>query len=252
MAQGTGGAGGAARIPEAGVREEALALMTAAAQQGILLRVLGGAAVAIRCPSSAQPPLARAYKDVDLAGTDRQNRQIQNFLRSMGYRGDDQFNALQGSERLLFWDDTNGRQLDVFLDKIKMCHQLPLRDRLAVDDITLAPVDLLLTKLQVVQTNERDLKDSAALILDCEIDADRLAKLLGSDWGWWRTATEVLGKVDAYVAAQVDFARRDEARAKIARLRQSIDAQPKSMGWRARARIGDRIRWYELPEEDYQ
>ncbi len=143
-------------------------------------------------------------------------------------------------------------ELDVFLDKIKMCHELRLRDRLTVDDITLAPVDLLLTKLQVVQTNERDLKDSAALILDCEIDAHRLAQMLGSDWGWWRTATEVLAKVDAYVAAQTDFARRDEGRANIARLRQSIDAQPKSIGWKARARIGDRIRWYELPEEDYQ
>ena len=244
--------GDSVRVPLESVREEALALMAAAAQRGVLLRALGGAAVAIRCPSSAQPPLARIYKDVDVVGTDRQNREIQSFMRSMGYRGDDQFNALQGSERLLFWDDTHGRQLDVFLDKIKMCHELRLRDRLTVDDITLAPVDLLLTKLQVVQTNERDLKDSAALILDCEIDADRLAKMLGSDWGWWRTATEVLAKVDAYVAAQTDFARRDEGRANIARLRQSIDAQPKSIGWKARARIGDRIRWYELPEEDYQ
>src|ERR1035437_6862976 len=242
--------GGSTRIPLEGVREEALALMAAAAQSGVLLRVLGGAAVAIRCPSSAQPPLARAYKDVDVVGTARQNREIQSFMRSMGYRGDDQFNALQGSERLLFWDDTHGRQLDVFLDKIKMCHELRLGDRLVVDDITLAPVDLLLTKLQVVQTNERDLKDSAALILDCEIDVDRLAKVLASDWGWWRTATEVLAKVDAYVATQANFPRRDEGRANIARLRKSIDAQPKSIGWKARARIGDRIRWYELPEED--
>lgn len=82
--------GDSVRVPLESVREEALALMAAAAQRGVLLRALGGAAVAIRCPSSAQPPLARIYKDVDVVGTDRQNREIQSFMRSMGYRGDDQ------------------------------------------------------------------------------------------------------------------------------------------------------------------
>jgi len=29
----------------------------------------------------------------------------------------------------------------------------------------------------------------------------------------------------------------------------SIDAQPKSLRWKLRARVGDRMSWYELPEE---
>ena len=28
-----------------------------------------------------------------------------------------------------------------------------------------------------------------------------------------------------------------------------IDDEPKSGRWRLRARVGDRVRWYELPEE---
>ena len=28
-----------------------------------------------------------------------------------------------------------------------------------------------------------------------------------------------------------------------------IDAQPKSLKWKLRARVGDRLSWYELPEE---
>jgi hypothetical protein len=28
-----------------------------------------------------------------------------------------------------------------------------------------------------------------------------------------------------------------------------IEAEPKSRGWKLRARIGERKRWYELPEE---
>jgi hypothetical protein len=214
--------------------------------------MFGGAAIAIRCPSAAHPPLQRPYKDLDLVGIDRQSREIQAFLTEMGYRGQEQFNALQGSERLLFFDDAHARQLDVFLDEFKMCHRLRLADRLALDELTLAPVDLLLTKLQVVETNERDLKDAAALILDCQLDLKRLARLLASDWGWWRTATEVLGKLDRYVRGLPAFERRDELLEGIVTIRRAVDLEPKTLGWKARARIGERVRWYELPEEDYQ
>jgi hypothetical protein len=37
-----------------------------------------------------------------------------------------------------------------------------------------------------------------------------------------------------------------------ARLREVLDrieAEPKGRGWKLRARIGERKRWYELPEE---
>ena len=30
---------------------------------------------------------------------------------------------------------------------------------------------------------------------------------------------------------------------------QLIDAQPKSLKWKLRNRVGDRVSWYELPEE---
>jgi hypothetical protein len=33
------------------------------------------------------------------------------------------------------------------------------------------------------------------------------------------------------------------------RLRDRIEAEPKSLRWRLRARVGDRVRWYELPED---
>jgi hypothetical protein len=34
-----------------------------------------------------------------------------------------------------------------------------------------------------------------------------------------------------------------------ARLRQLADGAPKSMKWRVRAGVGEKVRWYELPEE---
>jgi hypothetical protein len=32
-------------------------------------------------------------------------------------------------------------------------------------------------------------------------------------------------------------------------LRQALEHEPKSMRWKMRAAVGDRVRWYELPEE---
>jgi hypothetical protein len=130
---------------------------------------------------------------------------------------------------------------------MRMCHLLELGERLGGDGgLALDATDLLLSKLQVVETNERDLKDASALLLDCAIDDVRIAALLASDWGWWRTTTMVLERVERYAAnAGLDLGER------IAALRARIDAEPKSRRWRLRARVGERKRWYDLPEEDH-
>lgn len=235
------------QAPLPDLREEALRVLGAASDKGITLRAIGGVAVALRCPSSTRIPLARAYKDLDVVGLSSERHAIAALLADIGYVADNEFNALHGHRRLLHYDRTNGRQLDSFLDRFDMCHSLDLRGRLALDNLTLAPADLLLSKLQVVEINERDLKDMLALLLDAEIDDGRVALVCSEDWGWWRTVSENLEKVVAY-ALQEDV-EVDAVRARIAVLRERIADQPKSLRWRARARVGDRVRWYELPEE---
>jgi hypothetical protein len=37
---------------------------------------------------------------------------------------------------------------------------------------------------------------------------------------------------------------------RIGQLQEAIERAPKSLAWRVRAAIGERVRWYELPEED--
>jgi len=142
------------------------------------------------------------------------------------------------------------RQLDVILDRLEMSHVLELKERLLLDPETLPPADLLLTKLQVVEINERDLKDAAALLHDTVIDGERVGELAGSDWGWWRTMTQNLDHVASWCETLSGF---EEGRERIVRqideLRKRIDEQPKSMRWKVRARVGERVRWYELPEE---
>jgi hypothetical protein len=227
----------------------ARALVTAGDADGVSLRMVGGIAVRFLCPSAVHGPLARTCKDIDLVARSKQRPEIDAVLTGLGYLPDEEFNLYQGAIRLNYAHPETRVSVDIFLDRLAMCHCLELADRLALQPLTLDPADLLLSKLQIVQTNERDLQDATALLSDTTIDHDRIAGVLAADWGWWRTSTEVLDRVAAY-AGELDA--RDvggRAVAAAARLREAIDEHPKSRKWRLRARVGDRVAWYELPEE---
>ncbi len=158
---------------------------------------------------------------------------------------------LNGGERLIFDDPAQGRHVDVFLDVLRMCHDLDFRRRLNLDAQTLPLADLLLSKLQIVEMTERDALDTLAILRDqtlrdgdeAGINLRRLAEVCGGDWGWWRTTGDNLEKLSVRSAGFAD------CREQVLRLRQFLRDVPKSPRWRARAVIGDRKRWYELPEE---
>jgi hypothetical protein len=237
--------------PLADLRQEAPRVLDELDRREIPARAVGGLAVHLRCPSAARPPLARDYKDLDLATLYAGARPLTQALEALGYEGDREFNALHGRERLLFWDATNGRQLDVFVDRMVLCHTLDLGDRVTREPRTLPLADLLLAKLQVVELNERDLKDATALLADHDlgpdgVDAERVTEVLAGDWGWWRTATATLRRVASYAGELDGFAAVVE---RAGDLGERIEAAPKSRRWRMRAKIGERKRWYELPEE---
>jgi hypothetical protein len=227
----------------------ARAVVAAGDAAGVSLRMVGGIAVRCLCPSAVAGPLARTCKDIDLVARSKQRPEIDAVLTGLGYLPDEDFNLYQGAIRLNYAHPETRASVDIFLDRLTMCHRLELADRLDLQPLTLDPADLLLSKLQIVQTNERDLQDATALLSDTTVDPDRIAGVLAADWGWWRTSTEVLGRVVAY-AGELDH--RDvggRAATAAAQLRAAIDERPKSRRWKLRARVGERVAWYELPEE---
>jgi hypothetical protein len=139
--------------------------------------------------------------------------------------------------------------LDVIIDHFTMCHSLDLRPRLSLEELTLPTADLLLMKLQVFETNERDLLDAIALLVDGDVDLERVAEVLAGDWGWWRTATQVLEKIENYAARIEDEALSRGVTKAVKRVLEQVNRAPKGLRWRTRAKVGDRARWYELPEE---
>ncbi|MEA2361339.1 MAG: hypothetical protein QOD71_484 [Thermoleophilaceae bacterium] len=229
---------------------DSVALVRAAEAAGISLRIIGGLAVQILCPSASHAPLARPCKDLDLVGRSKQRKQIEAFMSTRGYQPARQFNLLHGETQLMFGDSRG--TVDVFLDALRMCHTLPLADRLDHGDVTLGAADLLLSKVQIVQTTDRDLLDVVALLKDADIDERRVAEVLAADWGWWRTATEVLERARAFAADLPGLSDADAVQSRADGLLARIESEPKSRRWRMRARVGERMRWYELPDESQE
>jgi hypothetical protein len=237
----------------ADVVAEGRRIVAAAAEQRLPLRLLGGVAVRLRVPA-LPPALEREYKDLDFATTKKASGDTQKLLRDLGYEPHVGFNAMNSRERLLFFDDAHGRQLDVFVGSFRMCHQIPLEQRLDVHSDTVPAAELLLTKLQIVELNEKDVRDTVALLHEHEVTDDdaglnaaRVASLCAADWGLWRTITHNLAEVGRHLEDyDVDRAR---VAGRLRRVQERIEAAEKSRAWRLRARVGERKRWYELPEE---
>jgi len=232
-------------------------LLGIASRDGVPLRLLGGIAVRLKAPS-VPPSLDRAYKDIDFAVTKKGGGAADKLLKGAGYEPHVAFNAMHARERGLYYDDVNGRQVDLFIDAFRMCHEIPLGKRLEVENDTVPLAELMLTKLQIIELNEKDIRDTVLLFHGHEIgDTDdgavngaHIAVLCADDWGLWRTITANLERCRGHVT---DYELPDEDRARIEQrfdqLLERIEAEPKSRGWRRRAKVGDKKRWYELPEE---
>ncbi|GAI23091.1 unnamed protein product, partial [marine sediment metagenome] len=66
-----------------------------------------------------------------------------------------------------------------------------------------------------------------------------------------RTVTMNLEKVKNYLSSvpELPEQERQNGEAKVARLLQEIEGEPKSLKWRMRARVGDKKKWYRDVEE---
>ncbi len=222
------------------------------------MRLMGGLAIWMRSESVHEPPFARQYADIDFAVSSRARAEVKAFLDDQGYVPEKLFNAIHGAQRLNYAEPNGRWTMDVLIDELSMSHKLDLRGRLDGPEPTIPLSDLLLTKLQIWQINRKDLGDALCLLADHplgkdgadgEIGLDRMAAVLGADWGFCHTVERNLGKIaELWAVEPVPGARFDVARQVEAALA-AIDAAPKTLRWKTRARVGERLQWYETPEE---
>ena len=240
--------------------EVSVEVVRAANAKGIPLKLLGGQAVRVLCPLF--PHRARNDQDMDFACVSSKKRDVMAFFEERGFLGDPRFNLLHGDRQMYFTTADGTTSVDVIMDKLNMCHVLDFSDRIDRMPDTLDVTDLLLTKLQIVELNEKDVHDLFHLLSAFEvrpgdepgtIGLDRIGRLVAGDWGWWRTVTMNLDKLIRLAGADhgdlLPEARRFEPAEQARSIRTACDEVPKTMKWKLRAKVGDRVQWYEVPEE---
>lgn len=251
---------------------EALRIVDAAQERGLLLRLMGGMAVRAHAPDWTHRT-RRVEVDLDFATRSRDRAGVYQLLEAEGYTPDRRHNALFGGHQGYFVDVARNRPVDVLIDRLEMCHRIDFSDRLLKARPTLPLAELLLSKLQVVKINRKDVLDALVLLAEHPLGDDdghpdsalglgaislpRIMSFTSNDWGWWRTVT---GNLDVlrqfleteFVAADLDVGSRPvrfDALSQVDALRQAIDTAPKSGRWKLRAAIGERQKWYAEPEE---
>jgi hypothetical protein len=241
--------------------EEALRIVHAATQQGLILRLLGSLAFQIHSPRTGhlQKILGRAYTDLDYAGYSREAPRMEPFFSSLGYRGDAEVNLYFAGQRMIFQHPDNGFHADVFFDKLNFCHEIKWLGRLEADSPTLPLAEMLLEKMQIVKINEKDIIDTIMLLLEHElgthdqdaINVSQISELCAQDWGLWRTTTMNLGKVALLSQQYAALSVGEKARmtAQVEAILEHIDRQPKTTAWKIRSKLGDRVKWYQDVEE---
>jgi hypothetical protein len=234
--------------------EHARQLTQEADERDIHLRLIGSIGFRNLCDETLhQDMLNREIGDIDFVGLKSEKGDIREMFEDIGYTIDK--DVLLGTEgsRFVFYDSNH--EIDIFLDGISMCHSLDLRDRLTVNpnSVCLNPSDLLLEKAQIVDINEKDLKDILLLFLEYSVTENNeginqsyILDLLSNRWGFYYTVTQNLNKVIRY--AERSPLNSDQVtliKSRVDNLLDALRTEPKSLRWRFRSKIGTRIKWYE-------
>lgn len=242
-----------------GTFEFAVETVRHASDRGLPMRLLGGQAVRYLTPGFL--PRIEAGQDIDFAIASSAARDVTTFLVDNGFAPDEQFNALHGRRQMYFRAPDSFTSVDIIVDQLSMCHVLDFQSRIDRMPHTLDVDDLLLSKLQVVEQTAKDIHDIAYLLSAFPISEDdrpgviglsRFGGVVAQDWGWWRTVTNNLEKAIAHfngtfnhvLPPDAPYSAIEQARSLI----EHAEEVPKSRRWKLRSRVGERVRWYELPE----
>lgn len=239
--------------------DQALEILGEAKKRNLLVRLIGSTAFVVHCPENRSlfKALDRRLTDVDLISYSSASQSaFDDMFAALGYEPIRSLGWHAAARDIYVNDDK--LYVDVFKDTLSYCHVIDFKDRLELDEPTITLVDLMLEKLQVVEINEKDFKDMAILLLEHElgsddpekIDSDYLAELWSKDWGFYYTGTTNLKKLNQYLKGieALETTQKNSIKDKINRILNQVEAEPKSVRWKLRSKIGTKMRWYEEVE----
>jgi hypothetical protein len=256
-------------IPSQVFLEEARRIVDEGAKHDIILRIIGG--VGIRLHTMEWQETARRlgrlgeseqqeFTDLDFMAYRKQRPRLNEVFDALGYSMRRPTLSSAASERRIYFHPKGWFFVDVFFDELRVAnHPLNFKNRLELDSPTITPTDFLLEKLQIVNMGGKDFKDALILFLAHSVEeneapetisADYIADLMSKDWGFWYTLTTNLKGIKEIVPglSELRDSERETIIARVEVLLGHIEACPKTVKWKLRAKIGTRQRWYEPVE----
>ncbi len=235
--------------------QETCRIIAEAKHHRIDLRVLDAVAVWLSTTRTRWLLTPIEKREIHLGARSVDGEALAKLFQKLGYDENKRFNAYYGKQRLHFLLPSRNLSIDVFLDVFSMYHRLDMVGYLSDGEIVLVETPLLLTLLQTVEASDAIRRDLCALLIEHDlsvgpekgkIDASAVTRLCADDWGWFKTVTVNLDRLNTFAAALTP-ADRAIVNERTQRLQQSIASAPKSLRWQTRARVGESARWYETP-----
>jgi hypothetical protein len=236
---------------------EALRIIEEASKKSLILRACGGVGLLLRLENrSILEGLGRdPFRDIDLVGVSERRAAYRRFFDDLDYEVDrDLLIAGEGKRYSFQRRDDPTLEVDLFIDRLDMCHPIELRSRMTLHPHTIPLADILLQKLQIVEPTRKDVVDVAALLASHELDdgnaegldAEYVCHLLAEDWGFCHTVLINLDRTERQLDEfALDPRLGETIRRRLGELRTRIDSAPKSRRWRLRAKIGTKKKWYQ-------
>jgi hypothetical protein len=261
---------------------EARRIIGSGNERGVILRLTGG--LAVRHYAIDLEFAERDYSDIDLIGLKRQAGDIHDVFDGLGYRENLHVAMSTGNSQRQYFKPQRTLEshahmtkrahaaplvsavppsdhVDVFLDAMRMDHQIDFRDRLQINTYAIDPADLFLSKLQIVNLNEKDVHDVITLCKDVYVDfqphpgvldLEHVAETCASDWGLY---IDVMSNIDTVMERVDDY---DLSPRQASRVQRTLELaqdmmteHSKGLRWRLRSRIGKRLKWYNEVEEQF-
>lgn len=234
-------------------------ILNACKNENVLIRVLGSMAFHIHCHTYEylQTTKGRVYSNIDVGSYSVHGRHIRDIMTKLGYTENREVFVLSGAEHAVFYKQD--LRVDVYYEKLDFCHTINLRDRLEYDSPTIPLAELLLQKMQNISIDEKDLIDTIMLLLEHplgEIDGEiinikLIAHLCANEWGLWRTTTINLRKVIQFAESYTELTpeQKHKVESQVNELISRLNSEPKSLPWKVRDQMGDRVKWYKDVEE---
>jgi len=240
--------------------EFGMGLVEIGEKQGVTLRLLGHLAVRQHITRHFEllDHLERIpTHDVDFMGYSKEQNEADRMFIGLGYEPDPSvaYSQEYGVKRLIYHHRETKIMVEIFLDQLPMSHTIDFLGRLELDQPTISLVDLLLSKIQIQEINEKDIKDLIVLLAEHDlgpgdrdlIDIDYFLKIMSDDWGFYHTAITNLGNLKDWVHRYdvITDKVRESVEVKLADILNRMENEPKSMRWKIRAKIGTRVKWYQ-------